>query len=122
MVKTIVVTALTCAATSLASAGQTPVALRSPDNHIAVTVRQVDGRLTYAIARDGKPVLLASDLGLQLAGADLTDDLTLMATSAPRIVEDHYQMAVGKRKDITYRANEQTWSLQNKKQQKIEIV
>ena len=102
--------------------GQTPVALRSPDNHIAVTVRPVDGRLTYAIAHDGKPVLLASDLGLQLAGADLTDDLTLLATSVPRIVEDHYQMAVGKRKDITYRANEQTWSLQNKKQQKIDIV
>jgi hypothetical protein len=134
MVKTTVVTALTCAALSLAAAAPTataaaqspaalaPATLRSPDRHIAVTVQQSDGRLTYAIARDGKPVLLASDLGLQLAGADLTDDLTLLATSTPRAVEDHYLMAVGKRKDITYRANEQTWSLQNKKQQKIDIV
>lgn len=119
--KTTVVTALTCAAASLAAA-QPSAALHSPDNHIAVTVGQTDGRLTYAIARDGKPVLQASDLGLQLAGADLTNDLTLLTTSTPRAVEDHYQMAVGKRKDITYRANEQTWSLQNKKQQKIDIV
>ncbi|MYN26798.1 glycoside hydrolase family 97 protein [Duganella levis] len=122
MVKTTVVTALTCAAASLAAAAQPSAALHSPDNHIAVTVGQTDGRLTYAIARDGKPVLQASDLGLQLAGADLTNDLTLLTTSTPRAVEDHYQMAVGKRKDITYRANEQTWSLQNKKQQKIDIV
>ncbi len=135
--KTTVVAALTCAAASLAAvaapasaqsqavasaAGSARATLRSPDHHIAVTVRPADGRLTYAIARDGKPVLLASDLGLQLAGADLTDDLTLLATSQPRMVEDHYQMAVGKRKDITYRANEQTWSLQNNKQQKIDIV
>jgi hypothetical protein len=142
MVKTTVVTALTCAAASLVVialpvAGQTaepaaapsssqpsrvPAAIRSPDQHIAVTVREADGKLTYAIARDGKPVLLASDLGLQLAGANLTDDLTLTATSAPHVVEDRYQMAVGKRKDISYRANEQTWSLQNARQQKIDIT
>lgn len=137
---TTVVTALSCAAAILAVAPATPAAaqtaaaapsaarpaaaVRSPDNHIAVnvTVRAADGKLTYTISRDGKPVLLASDLGLQLAGADLTNDLSLHATSAPRVVEDHYQMAVGKRKDITYRANEQTYSLQNAKQQKIDIV
>jgi hypothetical protein len=132
MVNTTVITALTCAAASIAlapaaaapaaSAAGKPAVLRSPDNHIAVTVRESGGKLTYAIARDGKPVLLASDLGLQLAGADLGNDLTVSATSAPRVVEDHYQMAVGKRKDITYRANEQTWSLQNARQQKIDIV
>ncbi|NYE59592.1 hypothetical protein FHW58_000744 [Duganella sp. 1224] len=132
MLKTTVVKALTCAtaamavtvavATPAAIAAHAPAALRSPDKHIAVTVRQSEGRLTYAIARDGKPVLLPSDLGLQLAGADLTDGLTLVAASAPRVVEDHYQMAVGKRKDISYRANEQTWSLQNAKAQKIDIV
>lgn len=105
-----------------AAAAASSSALRSPDQHIAVTVRAADGKLTYAIARDGKPVLLASDLGLQLAGADLRNDLTLLASSTPRVVEDHYQMAVGKKRDISYRANEQTYSLQNAKQQKIDIV
>ncbi|WP_373987589.1 glycoside hydrolase family 97 catalytic domain-containing protein [Duganella sp. BuS-21] len=133
MLKTTAITALTCAVASLAvtpavsaanAASATSIAaqLRSPDNHIAVTVNMADGKLTYTIARDGKPVLLASDLGLQLAGADLSNDLTLTASSAPRIVEDSYHMAVGKRKDITYRANEQTWSLQNAKRQKIDVV
>jgi hypothetical protein len=130
MVKTTAITALNCAVASLAmaptvnaaSATSAAAQLRSPDNHIAVTVNAADGKLTYTIARDGKPVLLASDLGLQLAGADLSSDLTLTASSAPRVVEDSYQMAVGKRKDITYRANEQTYSLQNAKQQKIDIV
>ncbi|MHA4866415.1 glycoside hydrolase family 97 protein [Duganella sp. PWIR1] len=130
MVKTTAITALTCAVASLAmaptvnaaSATSAAAQLRSPDNHIAVTVNAADGKLTYTIARDGKPVLLASDLGLQLAGADLSSDLTLTTSSAPRVVEDSYQMAVGKRKDITYRANEQTYSLQNTKQQKIDIV
>jgi hypothetical protein len=119
MVKTTIVAALASAAAFSAPAY---AELRSPDKHIAVTVSAEDGKLTYAIARDGKPVLLASDLGLQLAGADLRNDLMLLATSAPRVVEDRYQMAVGKKRDITYRANEQTYSLQNAKQQKIDIV
>ncbi|MYM24390.1 glycoside hydrolase family 97 protein [Duganella sp. FT135W] len=132
MVKTIIAAALTSAAAIIAVAPQPAVAaslagpataaLRSPDKHIAVTVREDGGMLTYAIARDGKPVLLASGLGLQLAGAGLHEDLTLVATSTPQIVEDHYQMAVGKKRDITYRANEQTYSLQNAKQQKIDIT
>lgn len=119
-------TAAVCAAASAAAYAAAPVAaapaLHSPDNHIAVTVRATDGQLTYTVARDGKPVLLASGLGLQLAGADLHQDLTLSASSAPRLIEDRYQMAVGKRKDISYRANEQTYSLQNARQQKMDVV
>jgi hypothetical protein len=132
MVKTTIAAALSSAAAIIAAApqlavaaspaGSPPAALHSPDKHIAVTVREDDGKLTYAIARDGRPVLLASDLGLQLAGADLHTDLTLLATSAPRVVEDHYQMAVGKKRDISYRANEQTYSLQNARQQKIDVT
>ncbi|RZT09869.1 Glycosyl-hydrolase 97 C-terminal, oligomerisation [Duganella sp. CF402] len=122
MVKTTIAAALSAAAIIAPAHAAQSTALRSPDKHVAVTVRAEDGKLTYAIARDGKPVLLASDLGLQLAGADLRNDLTLLAASAPRVVEDRYQMAVGKKRDITYRANEQTYSLQNAKQQKIDIV
>ncbi|MYM66814.1 glycoside hydrolase family 97 protein [Pseudoduganella sp. FT55W] len=127
MVKTTIAAALTSVAAVIAPAAAQAaqpgvLALHSPDKHVAVTVRAADGKLTYAIARDGKPVLLASDLGLQLAGADLSSDLTLLAASAPRTLEDHYQMAVGKKRDISYRANEQTYSLQNARQQKIDIT
>ena len=97
-------------------------ALTSPDNHISVKLNATDGALTYSIARDGKPVLLASDLGLQLAGADLGSGLSVTGTSKPQLITDQYQMAVGKKRDITYRANEQTYSVQNQRQQKMDIV
>jgi hypothetical protein len=127
VLSTIVVGAA-CAATAVsaalsAPASIAPAALTSPDRHISVKLRATTGgALTYSIARDGKPVLLPSELGLQLAGADLSRDLTLVAASRPRTVEDKYEMAVGKKRDITYRASEQTFSVQNAKEQKMEIV
>jgi hypothetical protein len=100
-----------------------PVVLNSPDRHIAVTLQPTAaGTLTYAVSRDGKPVLLASDLGLQLQGADLANGLTVVGATRVRAVSDHYEMAVGKRRDITYRANEQTFSVRNAQQQKMDIV
>jgi hypothetical protein len=107
------------------SAGATasPSALTSPDRHIAVKLQSTAaGTLAYTITRDGKPVLLASDLGLQLQGADLASGLKITGTSKAHAVSDHYQMAVGKRRDITYRANEQTYSVQNAQKQKMDIV
>ncbi|TFW22796.1 glycoside hydrolase family 97 protein [Duganella callida] len=106
------------------SAGSAPASqtLRSPDRHISVTLRAAGGKLTYAIARDGKPVLQASDLGMRLEGADLSSGLSVLTSSAPRAIEDHYRMAVGKRRDITYRANEQSWTVQNPRRQKMDIV
>jgi hypothetical protein len=103
--------------------GAAPVVLNSPDRHIAVTLQPTAaGTLTYAVSRDGKPVLLASDLGLQLQGADLANGLTVVGATRVRAVSDHYEMAVGKRRDITYRANEQTFSVRNAQQQKMDIV
>jgi hypothetical protein len=121
MVKTLVSLAVASAFASSATAQSMP-ALTSPDNHISVKLNATDGALTYSIARDGKPVLLASDLGLQLAGADLGSGLSVTGTSKPQLITDQYQMAVGKKRDITYRANEQTYSVQNQRQQKMDIV
>jgi len=111
-----------CAASAATAAAPALPALASPDNHIRVTLNATDGALTYSVARDGKPVLLASELGLQLAGADLGSELTVTSASKPQLITDAYQMAVGKRRDITYRANEQTYSVQNARQQKMDIV
>jgi hypothetical protein len=121
MVKTLVSLAVASAFASSATAQSMP-ALTSPDNHISVKLNATDGALTYSIARDGKPVLLASDLGLLLAGADLGSSLSVTGTSKPQLITDQYQMAVGKKRDITYRANEQTYSVQNQRQQKMDIV
>jgi alpha-glucosidase len=127
MVKTLISLAVAGAAALMATAAssaaaQSLPALTSPDQHISVKLSAADGALTYSIARDGKPVLLASDLGLQLAGADFGSGLSVLNTSKPQLITDQYQMAVGKKRDITYRANEQTYSVQNQRQQKMDIV
>ena len=45
--------------------------LTSPDRHIAVDVTvSPTGALTYAVTRDGNPVILQSNLGIAVQGAD----------------------------------------------------
>jgi hypothetical protein len=110
----------TAASTAFAAS---PNALTSPDRHISVQLNESPGKpLTYTVSRDGKPVLLASELGLQLQGADLAGALTIAASSKVGTVTDKYQMATGKKRDITYNANEQTYSVQNAQKQKMDIV
>lgn len=121
MVKTCF-SALSLAVSAMTAAGAAPV-LTSPDRHVAVTLHSTaGGALSYSISRDGKPVLLASTLGLQLQGADLASFLTLTATSKARSINDQYQMAVGKKSSISYRANEQTYTVRNPQQQAMDIV
>ncbi|GJJ00060.1 alpha-glucosidase [Duganella rhizosphaerae] len=110
-------------AASAMTAAAAPPELNSPDHHISVKVHATaGGGLGYSISRDSKPVLLASDLGLQLQGADLASTLTIAATSKARAVSDQYQMAVGKKSSISYRANEQTYTVRNAQQQAMDIV
>ncbi|MQA40887.1 glycoside hydrolase family 97 protein [Rugamonas aquatica] len=121
MVKTCF-SALALAASAMTAAVAAPV-LTSPDRHVSVTLHSVGGgALSYSISRDGKPVLLASTLGLQLQGADLASALTLTATSKARSINDQYQMAVGKKSIISYSANEQTYTVRNPQQQAMDIV
>ncbi|OFA01777.1 glycoside hydrolase family 97 protein [Duganella sp. HH101] len=121
MVKTCF-SALALAAGAMTAAVAAPV-LTSPDRHVAVTLHSTAaGALSYSISRDGKPVLMASTLGLQLQGADLASALTLTATSKAHVVNDQYQMAVGKKSSISYRANEQTYTVRNPQQQAMDIV
>ena len=118
------ISALAVGVTATSSAfAAAPAALSSPDQHISVKLVATPGKpLTYTVLRDGKPVLLASNLGLQLQGADLASALTITGTSQVSAITDQYRMAVGKKSDITYRANQQTWSVQNAQQQKMDIV
>jgi hypothetical protein len=118
------ISALAVGVTATSSAfAATPAVLSSPDKHISVKLVATPGKpLTYTVLRDGKPVLLASNLGLQLQGADLASALTITGTSKVSAVTDRYRMAVGKKSDITYSANQQTWSVQNAQQQKMDIV
>jgi alpha-glucosidase len=98
-------------------------ALTSPDRHITVSVR-ITPQLTlaYSIERDGQPVILESSLGLRLQGADLCGALKLARVSPVRPVSETYEMAVGKKRHITYRANERVLTVQNARRQKMDVV
>ena len=121
MVKTCF-SALALAASAMTAAATAPV-LTSPDRHVSVKLQSTaDGGLTYSISRDGKPVLLPSNLGLELQGADLANALTVTGVSKPRTFSEDYQMAVGKKSRISYRANEQTYSVHNAQRQAMDIV
>jgi hypothetical protein len=98
-------------------------ALSSPDGHISVSVTAApSGALTYAVSRDGKPVILPSPLGLQLQGADLATRLSIASTSPVKPVKDSYELAVGKKRKITYAANEQVYTVRNAQGQAMDLA
>ncbi|WP_027867599.1 glycoside hydrolase family 97 protein [Massilia alkalitolerans] len=98
-------------------------ALTSPDGHISVTVSAAsNGTLSYAVARHGKPVILPSPLGLRLEGADLATGLKIAATSAIKPVRDSYELATGKKRHISYAANEQVYTVRNARGQAMDLA
>jgi hypothetical protein len=101
-------------AASLATPAFAAATLTSPDHHIKVDVRLTPQHsLVYAVSRDGKPVILPSSLGLQLEGADFTQQVTIASTSPVKPIRDSYDLAVGKKSHITYAANEQAYTIRN---------
>ena len=119
-------TALTRSTLALAAIVSTQVhaaALSSPDGTVAVTVVAApNGALTYAVARAGKPVILPSPLGLQLQGADFASGLTIASVSKLKPVRDSYELATGKKRRITYAANEQVYTVRNAQGQAMDLA
>lgn len=114
-------TALLVVGTFCAQAHAAP--LTSPDRSIEVDVNVTPtGALTYAVTRDGKPVILQSNLGIAVQGADLTQGLTLAASSRVKPIEDRYELATAKKRHITYRANEQTHTVRNAQGQAMDVT
>ncbi len=97
--------------------------LQSPDQKISINVYLTpEHTLAYAVSRQGEKVLLESDLGLVLQGADFTHNLKLVSSSAITPVSDDYQMMIGKRHSIHYAANEQVFHIENAQQQKMDVT
>nr|WP_324258353.1 glycoside hydrolase family 97 catalytic domain-containing protein [Cellvibrio fontiphilus] len=97
-----------------------PETLTSPDNNLSVKVFVTEqNTLAYSVDRAAQPVILPSDLGLQLSTADFTQGVTIESRSVITPVSDDYTMQVGKKSKVAYRANEQTFSILNAQQQKL---
>lgn len=114
---------LTLASLMLAACTKAPAPLGSPDKHLLVSVSQAeDGSIRYGINRDGQPVLKASHLGIELSDADFTKGLKLVGSTSPTTVNDDYEMMVGKKHQIHYEAQEQTYSFKNAAGQQMDVT
>ena len=103
--------------------GQKPVSLSSPDNRIRVDVF-LDNQSApgYSITYQNAEVLQASQLGIALNDSDFTRDLTLKSTSPIETISDSYKLWAGKQRQITYTANEQTFTFANAVGRELKII
>lgn len=98
-------------------------ALSSPDGQLQVDVSVNDQQqLVYTVQRAGQPVLLASRLGLVLEQGDYANGLKLAATSPVKRHHEHYTLAAGKRSQIDYVANEQSFAVANAAGQRMVVT
>ncbi|AVR97482.1 glycoside hydrolase family 97 protein [Pseudoduganella armeniaca] len=111
-----------CAVAPIACA-QSVDTVASPDGKLLVTLATAaNGTVTYRIDRAGKPVLGASALGLTFDDADLASNLKAAGATAPQRITDRYELATGKRRHVSYAANERTWRYTNPRQQALAIT
>lgn len=96
-------TLLLCAV--LAAACATDTSVCSPDGRIRLDFRLTDGKMTYAVAVDGRPFIDASPLGMEAEGADLAGGFRLARVSRAS-VDETWTMPWGENKTHVDRHNE----------------
>ena len=84
--------------------------VRSPDGRIAITIH-TDAPLGYSITVDGKPVLVRSRLGLELAGNVKLGEQPLVQSEERKSADTHWENQFGKNRDVRDHYNELTLSL-----------
>ena len=98
----------TSAASAHSAASASSVA--SPDGSIVLTLH-TDAPLGYSITVDGKPTMLRSRIGLELAGDINLGAQPVLVQTARRTVDQHWQNNFGKDRDVRDRFNELTLTL-----------
>ena len=116
--KNILLTVLASTVTAGTLLGQTDAnhyEVTSPDSKLkAVITRTADGKIQYAVVLDKDTVLQPSDLGLNTSIGDFRSGLRIVKASEAQTVSDSYSLTNGKKKDFSFSANEQTFSIQDK--------
>jgi alpha-glucosidase len=98
-------------------------ALSSPDGRLQIDVSVNDQQqLVYSVQRAGQPVLLASRLGLVLEEGDFASGLKLVGSSKVKPHRERYTLAAGKKSQVDYRANEQSFTVANAKGQQFTVT
>jgi alpha-glucosidase len=96
---------------SLPSAAGAAREVRSPDGKIAVAIH-TDGPLGYSITVDGKPVLLRSRLGLELAGDVKLGEKSVVRNEKRNSADNRWENQFGKNRHVRDHYNELSLTLQ----------
>lgn len=105
-----------------ARANSKPIQILSPNKDIEVSVWTTpEGEIKYKIMRKGKLVLENSQLGLRTTQQDFYKLLSYKNASANKVISKSYTAIQGKRKNNTYKANEQVLTWQNAENKTIQI-
>jgi len=96
--------------------------LLSPNKNISLSIAATNGKLCYTIDNHGARVLEPSQLGIIFKDRAFAEDMRIVRASPTRPYEDNYTLLHGKKRSINYRANEKTLTLENAKNQRMQIV
>lgn len=108
---------------SCSTGSKTSESLESPDNNLTVNFGvNKSQQAWYLVKRNNQVVIDTSSLGLVRKDADFSKNLTVADISGVEKVEDNYTMLTGKKKDITYTANQKTLHLQNKDGKALDVI
>lgn len=100
-----------------------PVLISSPDQQIQVAVWSGRaGEIYYRVKHHSAPVIDSSMLGVELADADLSHQLSFLSASDTRQVNDNYRMVYYKKSTVRYQANQRILHYVNKKKTGMDIV
>jgi alpha-glucosidase len=92
------------------AAGATTHRVASPDGTIVVTIYS-DAPLGYSISVDGKPLLLRSRLGLELAGGVSLGESPVVQSETMKSVDAHWENDFGNNRDVRDHYNELSLTL-----------
>ncbi len=80
------------------------------------------GSPAYQIEHHGTQVMATSALGVVMDGIDFSEELTVDAVSELKEVSGNYSMLHGKKKEISYRANERVFHLSHSSGEKMDLI
>ncbi len=93
----------------------------SPDGRLSVELNMNEGKPTYNVFYDAKPMLLASPLGIETNEGDFSIGLKQKSITSGRRAEK-YTLKKGKCLEVNYEATTLTWTLENKDGLSINIL
>ncbi len=101
--------------------------LYSPDNNIELTLTLSEtGNLTYEVnlTAEGKKIsaIETSSLGLDREDSHFYSKLTLVESPETKKVTDSYRLPAGKIRDISYEANERSFTFENEDGKHIQLI